>query len=338
MFRIACRNGSSLLESSTQSGGYLTTTVYVDGSYWKDSRQAGAGVYFQTPEHLVNIGFHDNRTSAFPCPIYRSSIGAELFASYMALYLYIEHPYPHEQIDRSVRFLDKDYSEPLRRLVIKQDCQKAIRMILYCLERQRKYQNGQKRISKDLRLLNTEKYKLGLSYKTHNNNSGPLDQPYTCKVQMLDKSIHSILTANCRSSNSTTPQSESLIIGAVPTKLCYIFEKEWNNKENVIIDDTHDKFQITMQDIYDHLPLLEQITSLFNLCSEMFEVYWLYVKAHQVANSNSNSNSTCDNNNNSNDNIDDVVDDNGAKERDRFGNDMADALAKEGSSHCTPNY
>jgi len=381
-------NNNKILRKSQQSGGYIITTVYVDGSFWELTGQAGSGVYFAVSRQLELAGYIEKRSQSFPCPEYRSSLGAELYASYMAILLYMENPQPHEDIDRSCKFLPLDYIEPRRRLEIRQDCQKAIRMIIYCVRRQKQFQFEQQQLSKMIRDYHVDIYRIkeyiktisndiniqnariqdkqklewsiamGTKQNNHNNMNiigfheniirQEIKQCQNKIVNLENQLKEKCISAQKKNNDNNNNNCSSFSMGLTRPRLSHVFANDFATMTlQTIVDDSHTKFKITLQDIFDHIQLLENITSLAYM-GGMFEVQWKYVKAHQQANTVQNKKkgdveeenidyeNTClmmddedDNNNNSKTSL------SWFDNEDKHGNDMADALAKDGSSQCS---
>jgi hypothetical protein len=353
MFAQRAEELNACLCCSRQSGGVLCTTVYVDGSYWEKTRQAGSGVYFATPAHLTERGWIDVRSGSFACPDYRSALGAELFASYQALLLYVEESYPHERVDRSAAWWrGPAYEEPTRLLVIRQDCQKAIRMIRFCLAEQNHDRFQRQQYERDLKLLHRR-------IAGCREELSRLQRELTC-AQELDLQTHAHASAWARSMGVVPPPSytsakegsrsqavqsrraatqqelerceselktrfaESYTCSNVSTPLARLFAAR---SPAAVVDASHARYSITMADLFEHLPLLECIVSIVHM--HLFEVRWEYVKGHQARPSAG-----------ADDDMGDVpaasVPQHTYSRADHRGNDCADGLAKEGSRKCNP--
>jgi hypothetical protein len=342
------------LERSQQSGGYLTTVVFADGSFWEHTRQAGSGVYFATPPHLLAIGWEDERSQSFPCPDYRSALGSELYASYQAILTFVETSYPHEHPDRARQFLPDNYEEPVRRLLIKQDCQMAIRMILYCLSQQRQEQHKQQQQLKEIKFIHSQLYNMRIRIeecKSRLNHARKQDEEQQLYHEKLARAMHMhVLTKQYEhgpASASVISEIRSLSseIQALQHKLATQFPRDMSTglscaslhdlfatqSPDTVIDSSHGKFKIHMRDIQEHLPLLENILSLIHL--NLFDVRWEYVKSHQMIPAAPKQTDESDDSDVSVESDEAVRTFNHA---DKFGNDQADKLAKDGSRMCSP--
>ncbi len=297
------------------------TYVFVDGSYWEQTQQAGAGVYFEVESSSDCLARVSN---SFACPDYRSATGAELFASSQALALFCEHRNSINNV-----------------LIIKQDCMKAIRMVRLCLNRQHQHQLQQKRYFQESKIIHAsirhldakittllsqtheamqqdqlerdrhEEFARAMRIETRKIRVIKTKEISGTNTDYLNHQIHHCRAEIERLKSILLKHPDQCTTGLIPSSLNVVFADILLLNSNVILDSEHDKFVIESADIIEHLPILQNIVGLMHYCLCIgVHVRWEYVKAHQT-------------------------NEEAINDHDRIGNNIADCLAKDGSRLCS---
>jgi hypothetical protein len=237
-------------------------------------------------------------------------------------------------------------------LLIKQDCQKAIRMIRYCLAEQNNDRFKRQQEDREIKSLHRR-----IAYFREELQALQQD---LIVAQVQDQQVHAQASAWASSMNITVSANSSARFSRAQAVQARIAQKQQeiqkcelelarfpksytcsyistplarlfaDRSREAVVDASHEQYNITIADILDHLPLLESIVAFIHM--HMFEVRWEYVKGHQTALS------TCDR---MQDNEDDDASSPQQQQQHKYsqadhrGNDSADALAKEGSRQCS---
>jgi ribonuclease HI len=276
------------------------TTVYVDGSFFEQTRQAGCGIYYS-----------DERAFAMPfaqAPL--SSLRAELCAAITAARLFLQDPVLGERVTSQ------------RRLIIKQDCSKATNMILACKKEIKYAQIAQRQYHQNVlhkvRRLRDVQSMIARTKKEQKEGNTGLS---STEASSSSSSSSSKTTSNTEADASSALEQEAATLaselaalgplgkpiptGVAPPPLADLLSGR--PLDSIVY--THDKYTVTIGELVENLDLLEPLLSLMRI----FPIRLEHVKAHQER----------------------PPDHKVQELRNWQGNNFADALAKQGSRSST---
>jgi len=234
------------------------TVVYVDGSFFDETQQAGCGIYFPDEQ-----GQGQGQSFSMPfCQAPLSALRAELCAATTAARIFLHDGGGGER------------GTSQRRLIIKQDCSKATNMILACKKEIKQAQFAQRQQHQNLmhqaRRLRELEAELKAELKKEEEEDKKEVVVATATTPTKTAKLRDEIAALTKNSG---PVDEPIPTGIAPSPLAELLRDR--SPDTIIF--THDKYTVSIGDLLESLDLLEPFLTLMRI----FPIRLSHVMAHQ---------------------------------------------------------